>query len=141
MKVKPGEIFALFISVIFLTAAEIEIRFSGSDKLIKKLRESIPRPTPEFYLQPLLKLKRTRLISLVEAADRNLGWKSSCLRRTIALAGLSRKLGLAPVFKIGVMKQNEILRAHSWLELDGIQLEMDDEAASYLVLSPAEKLK
>ncbi len=139
MKVKAGEIFPIFISVLFLTAAEIEIRFSSSDKIIRRLQNSPARSKPVFYLQPLQKLKRTRLISLLEAADRRLGWKTSCLRRTFALACLSRQMALTPSFKIGVAKQNETLRAHSWLELDGLQLEMDDEAAGYLVLSPAEK--
>ena len=139
MRLKAEEVFALFVSVIFLVLAEIEIRFSPPDKIIKKLQNLKAVTKSVFFLSPLQKLKRTRLISLLEAADRNLGWKSSCLRRTVALAGLSCRLGLAPEFKVGVMRRNDSLRAHSWLEIDGIQLEMDDEAAGYSVLSPVEK--
>ena len=136
------EIFTLFAAAFYLIAAEIQIRFSKSETLLKKLHQRVPGPflnskkgPGTFCISRLRKLPTTRIVSLVEAVDRRLGWKPSCLRRTIALAQLGRGLGWTTEFKIGARREEGNLRAHSWLELDGMRLEMDDEAAGYSVLS------
>ena len=129
---KAAEIPAVLASSFFLIAAEIQIRFSSSEKILKDLQTS---KTPSSFLKSFCPLRTTRVVSLVEAVDRNLGWKPSCLRRTLALARLSRALGWSPEIKIGVDRRDGNFRAHSWLEVDGLRLEMDDEAAGYSVLS------
>ncbi len=133
----PPEIFAVITAVFFLISAESAICFSNH--LIENLQRVSLKKKRVFLLRPLLAVRRSRLISLVEAVDRNLWWRPSCLRRTLALARLSAALGLTPEFKIGVQRPEGSLRAHSWIEVDGIRLEMDDEASSYQALLPAEK--
>ena len=134
MKLSKLEIFTLFVSSFYLATAEVRIRFSKSGTLLKQLQNLPANPTPLFFLGPLHELRRTRIVSLLEAVDRNLGWKPSCLRRTLALAWLSCALGFTPKFKIGVQRWERNLRAHSWLEVDGVRLEMDSEASEYTVL-------
>lgn len=131
---KPGEIPAVLVSAAFLIAAEIQIRLSSSEKILKSLQTFSPARS-SFLILPFRKMRTTRVVSLVEAVDRNLGWKPSCVRRTLALARISSAMGWAAELKIGAQRQDGNLRAHSWLELDGMRLEMDDEAAGYLVLS------
>src|SRR5688572_28069387 len=112
MRLKAVEILPLFISIIYLALAEIKIRFSSSKSILAKLKNLKIRKTPVFYLAPLHTFKLSRLVSLIEAADRRLGWKTSCLRRTLAMAGISSGLGLASEFKVGVRHENGEMRAH-----------------------------
>lgn len=137
MRVNKDELYPIFISTLFLIRADLIIRFSESKRILKRLQNLTASRKVPFYLTALQGLKRTRLISLVEAVDRRLGWKPSCLRRTLALGNLFCQLGSAPKFMVGVTRQDNALRAHSWLEMDGTQLEIDDEAAAYSVLSPS----
>ncbi len=137
MRVKKEELYPIVVSMISLIWADISIRLASSSAILKRLQSLTPASKPSFFLSSLQNLKRTRLISLIEAVDRRLGWKPSCLRRTLALGSLFCQLGKAPTLRVGVVRQNNGLRAHSWLEIDGIQLEIDDESAAYSVLSPS----
>ncbi len=134
MPIKPGEIIPVFISFLYLIAAQCRMAFSSSEKILNSLR--MPAlPSKSFFLFPLKGMRATRVTSLVEAIDRRLGWKPSCLRRALALSSLLRGLGLSPEFKIGANAQNEIFKAHCWLELGGQKLEMRAPDDSYTVLS------
>ena len=137
-KVKPGEITAVFISGCFLLSAEFRIRLLSSEKIIQNLKSG-RAATIAFFVRPFRSLRKTRIVSLVEAVDRNLGWKPSCLRRTLALAAILSSLGETPEFKVGVQPEGGRLRAHTWLELDGMRMEMDDEASAYTVLTGSGK--
>lgn len=135
----PLEIFAVFAAFLFLLAAEWRIRTSKSETLLSKLNHPPHSFSGQFLWKPLQGLKKTRLVSLVEAVDKNLGWKPSCLRRTFALAGLLRNQGLSPTLKIGVHRTGEALEAHSWFELDGLRLEMQD-AGPFSDLIPLQEI-
>lgn len=135
----PVEIFAVITAFFFLVSAELTIRLSRPGRLLKDLSNlSLRSGASHLLLSPLKKLRQSRLVSLLEAVDRNSGWNPSCLRRACALAKLSVALGAVPEFKIGVRLQDGNLKAHSWLELDGMRLEIDGEASAYSVLSTAE---
>ena len=127
----PSEIFAVFASLIFLIISECQIRMTPSQLLLQQLQNPPWFSQGRFFLNPLQKIRKTRLVSLVEALDKNLGWKPSCLRRTFALAGLFRSQGLFPTLKIGVHRHGNVLEAHSWFELDGLRLEMQDPGNAY----------
>ncbi|MFQ5656811.1 MAG: lasso peptide biosynthesis B2 protein [Candidatus Methylomirabilales bacterium] len=57
-----------------------------------------------------------RMAWLVDVADRYAPGRSSCLRRTIALAWLLRRRGIATNMRIGVAREGDNITAHSWLE-------------------------
>jgi hypothetical protein len=133
-----SEIYTVFCAIISLCAAEFQIRLSPSEDLLKKLQSPVPARL-SWFLQPLRKLRLTRIVSLVEAADRNCFGKAHCLRRTLTLSYLTSRLGFYPELKIGVCKDGDSLRAHSWLEIDSLKLEMEGLDFSYSSLAPTSK--
>ncbi len=43
----------------------------------------------------------------------------SCLKRSMVLYRLLRQAGIPVSFNLGVRKENDVLKGHAWLELDG----------------------
>jgi hypothetical protein len=127
------ELYTVFVSALFLAAAQCRLLFESSEKILKHLQNPA-EPERSALLDPLLNLRTTRLVSLLESVDRNFLWKPSCLRRAIALAAISRRLGMSPEFKLGVRQENESFEAHCWLELDGARLEMQGHGFTYSLL-------
>ena len=129
------EIYAVLVITLVLLASDLKIRLSTAAQLLKEFRPHPVKPVAaNRVFRPLLNLKKTRVASFVEAIDKNLGWKPSCLRRTLALASIFQKMGFAPAIKIGVHRDEEILKAHSWIEIDGMRLEMQDDGIAYTPL-------
>ncbi len=48
---------------------------------------------------------------------------TTCLRQSLLVYWLLRRQGLAPEHKIGVRKQDAMLDAHAWVDLDGRSLD------------------
>ncbi|MFQ5524545.1 MAG: lasso peptide biosynthesis B2 protein, partial [Acidimicrobiia bacterium] len=59
-----------------------------------------------------------------------------CLRRTIALAWLLRRRGIATTLRIGVTREGGDLVAHSWLQSEEGELFGLSETETYALLSP-----
>ena len=130
------EIYTLFAAAYFLIRADFRMRMSSSRGVLKNLQNFSLRPHAwAFFLAPLEKLKKSRVVSLLEAVDKNFPWKPSCVRRTLALSKLSHRLGWQPELKIGVYREDKNLKAHTWLELDGNKLEMQDDGIPYTALT------
>lgn len=127
------ELFAVFISAFYLSAAQLRLWLVSSEKIVARLQTAAPVSESDFLL-PLKSLKTSRLVSLVEAVDRNL-FKPSCLRRALALSSVCRRLGQNPDFRIGVRRDGDALLAHCWLELDGLKMEIQDPGFSYSMLA------
>ena len=121
----PADVFVLMAFAFLLVAAEVRLRFLDSSQVLALFRKKIEK-------QPLASKKRTFLIHngvlLLEKADRHLGWKPSCVRRTLVLLWLSRLLGLRVELQIGVSRIGQSFEAHIWLTHAGRVLETEAPA-------------
>ncbi len=76
-----------------------------------------------------------RLARLVEAAANRQPFAVHCLTRSLALAWMLRRRGLAPEVRIGVKYETAALQAHAWVECGGEVLNgPDSQAQEYAVL-------
>lgn len=58
-------------------------------------------------------------------AVRNHPWRGDCLSRSLTLFSLLRARGHMAQLKVGVRRDQAILDAHAWVELDGKRLSYD----------------
>jgi hypothetical protein len=56
---------------------------------------------------------------LIAAAARFGPYRATCLRRSLLLWWLARRSGLEAQLRIGVLREEDALSAHAWVELDG----------------------
>lgn len=119
----PSEFFkTVFLSFLVL-AAQFKILFSSNEQLIESLR------APAFEKPSQASLRGwTRLL---EAADRNLPPKPSCLRRAAVLLWLARFMKIPCELKIGVRRENGKMEAHAWVESRAEVLEELGPSPSY----------
>lgn len=59
------------------------------------------------------------LARLAAIAGRRGPIAATCLRQSLLVYWLLRRRGLAPELKIGVRKQDAVVDAHAWVELEG----------------------
>lgn len=59
-----------------------------------------------------------RLALLADIAGRHGPIGATCLRQSLLVYWLLRRRGLAPEFKIGVRRQDAVMDAHAWVELE-----------------------
>ncbi|MFH1176075.1 MAG: lasso peptide biosynthesis B2 protein [Acidobacteriota bacterium] len=79
-----------------------------------------------------------RIHELVEIAARRHIVRMSCLRRALVLQRLLRRQGFAAELRLGVVRREELLHAHAWVELDGAALgEREDVLEGYVGLRAA----
>lgn len=132
------EIFSVLIQTFYLCFAAAEIFISKPGTILKKLQKLSLSPAKRIpFLNPLKQLQTSRFVSLLEAVDRNLFGSPSCLRRSLALSYLGRALGIVSEVKIGIFRTESSLQAHSWLEYEGIRLEVENDSSIYSELLPA----
>ena len=80
------------------------------------------------------------LARLAASAGRNAMGEATCLRRALMLHGWLRRKGLEPALHLGVPKDAApgALRAHAWVELEGVPLlESDVGYRPFVPASPA----
>jgi len=105
----------LFAAVVLLLVARVGLAIwslTGLRGLLIRLatlgRGTVPgRPTPK------------RVTAAVEAADERLPGARTCLMRSLTSETLLVLYGHDPTHHIGVDKDNEAFRAHSWIEHGG----------------------
>lgn len=137
LRYPPSEIFLVLVSSALLIGAQLQMFFSSSPELFKKLQTPGKPSLFLFSLKKFSSFKKTRLVSLVEACDANLGWKPSCLRRSLVLSAMLKAMGFRPELKIGVHKNSSSFAAHSWFELDGVRLEIRNDGIPFTELLPS----
>lgn len=124
------DIFLLIFLAILLIAADIRMKIQSSKQILASLRaQTVPsdkRRSARITLRQFEKLSQ-----LAETADRNLGWKPSCLRRSLVLLTFSKWFQSPLSFRLGVRKQSDKFEAHAWIEMDGIALENKSPEADY----------
>jgi hypothetical protein len=63
-----------------------------------------------------------RLRRLTDLAARHHLYPMRCLRRSLTLQWLLNRRGMPAVLRLGVQREAGALKAHAWLELDGLPL-------------------
>ncbi|MDS0300234.1 lasso peptide biosynthesis B2 protein [Halogeometricum sp. S1BR25-6] len=82
-------------------------------------------PTPE------------RIVQTIEVVDRALPGERTCLVRSLTAETLLRLYDYRPIHRIGVEKESDQVKAHSWLEHQGEILIGDlDDLSRYEALPP-----
>ena len=80
-----------------------------------------PQPTPKPTTNTLNTIEQVNaIIKLSEIAGRFHIRKMNCLRRCISQEKMLKKRGFKPCMHIGVRFENQQLKAHAWLTLQGI---------------------
>ena len=80
-------------------------------------------------------LPAVRLARLVESAARHHLRPMTCLTRSLALQALLRRQGIEADLRIGVRREDGLLRAHAWVEHAGVPVgEREDVDRTFLPL-------
>jgi hypothetical protein len=64
-------------------------------------------------------IKAERLAWIVGVAARRHLWSVSCLEKSLVLEALLVRYGFSPELKIGVRREDGVLQAHAWVEVEG----------------------
>jgi hypothetical protein len=85
-------------------------------------------------------MQAQRYAQAVDAAGRHLPVSARCLARSLALHWWLRSDGVPSSLKIGVAKEGAALRAHAWVDLDGVPVNgTPAEVAPFTPLTKAER--
>ncbi len=133
-QLSPSDFFKLSLASLLLFFASVRILFSSQENMIRDLQ---PRENAAPSLNPGSIAHLRNWIQFLEMADRNLGWKPSCIRRALVISRLSRAFKIPFQFKIGVRRDGNVFEAHTWLEAEGMTLELQPSQAIFL---PLEKI-
>lgn len=118
---------------------EIGLRTVGLPRLSRWMGAPLQldgAPDAPDFMFPSLEPWAKRRLSAVRRVLRHWPFGDTCLRLALVSGRRLRKLG--PMLRVGVTKQDGELKAHAWLEIDGVSL---DPAAPQLfaVLAPVGK--
>jgi len=103
---------------------------SAAIKLVpfKTLTERVSRPPRRARRAADLK----KLRWAVDAWGRRVPWKAVCFQRALALHAMLRRRGIPSVMHYGIGRENQDeLKAHVWLSVDGETLIGGEEAPRY----------
>lgn len=107
------ETWLLTVATGLVLASELALRTSRPTTLLRLLERTRRTCRPRTVPEP------EQLVRFVGIADRYAPGKSSCLRRAIALHCLFACHGIEAVFRIGVLREQDTVHAHAWLETPG----------------------
>lgn len=94
--------------------AELSLRLLGLENARRLLRPR--RPT-----RRASGLSAPSLVHLADVAARNAPMRVACLGRSLALQRLLALDGISSELLFGVRKEGDALKAHAWLDVEGIQ--------------------
>jgi hypothetical protein len=105
--------------------------FERTQRVLTRLSPALPPASPDAAAPPSdFQWRSARLIArMVDAAGREVWPRTRCLERSMAAWWLLRRQRLPATLRIGVRKDDGILRAHAWLEICGEVL--NDNAEIY----------
>jgi hypothetical protein len=124
LKLGAREKLELFLLAGMALAAEVAVKVISLPRLTRALRITLAEHTrPAAALERGRSARRLddveieRRAALVDRLYRAWPRKSSCLRRALVLGYRIREAN--PVLWIGVAKEDDAIRAHAWVEVDG----------------------
>ena len=99
-----------------LPVVTLQLRFFGFNQMLVKLQQ-IPLAEQPNCLD--LEAHAVQISSLVNGAAHLLFRREACLERSVMLWTLLRHKGIHSELKIGVAHEDNTIRAHAWVEIDG----------------------
>jgi hypothetical protein len=112
-KLALGDYALLGETLATLAMASLAIKFVP----FRKLTEAVSRP-PRRQRSPAVDLRRLRWA--VGAWRRRVPWKAVCFQSALCLQAMLRRRGVPSVMHYGIAKEeDEALKAHVWLSVDG----------------------
>lgn len=104
---------------VLLPAIGGALRIVGVRRTYRMLGGSRPLRAARGEVDEIAQATAKRLGRLVDIASRHGPYKATCLRQSLALWWMLRRLRLPAELRIGVGKDDVHMRAHAWVELGG----------------------
>lgn len=129
----PGERTALVQAWALLLLMDLALRVLPFQQLCA-LCNPVGRQRLEKSSEPVPSV--SRLVWLVEIADRFTPAAATCLKKALVLSWLLGRRGITATLQIGVARQGDVLTAHAWLEQQGQVIFGLPESEAYRPLVP-----
>jgi hypothetical protein len=124
-------------AITALTATWLSLRFLGFRRSNALFARFMP-PSINRVDDGSASLPPQEIARLTYATARSLPLVSNCLDRSLALCWLLRRRGIAARLRIGARKDGAQLKAHAWVESDGVALgDADEEHRHFVPFEPA----
>jgi hypothetical protein len=91
----------------------LSLRLFGFGRTTQRLQHTVA-PSPTDTISP------AQCVAVVQRAARLLPGQFTCLPRSLTLAWLLQRHGHAAIVRLGVRRENALLQAHAWVEIDGV---------------------
>lgn len=132
----PGERRLLVQAFVALPLVSASLRWRGfrrTERTLERLRAPVGAQAGGDVLAQAQLLAR-----LVDTAGAYSPLPAVCLPRALTLRWLLRRQGIEGALRFGVQPAGDLLRAHAWVEVEGVALgETDDLMLRYAPLQPA----
>ncbi|MCC6591719.1 MAG: lasso peptide biosynthesis B2 protein [Xanthomonadales bacterium] len=103
-----------------LPLIDLSLRLFGFQRTWRWLARCLPRASrPGSANAP----SALRTAALARAVGARSPWRTTCLRQSLAVWWLLRERGQRAILTIGVVRREQPLQAHAWVELDGVALD------------------
>ena len=113
---------ALMTSVLLLPLAALSLQWFGFNKT-RSVAARFTNKTPLNQLSDKERLIFARQAARMVGVAANYGpYRANCLKRSLVLWALLAKNGIVADLKIGVDNSTAVLRAHAWVEFEGMAL-------------------
>jgi hypothetical protein len=122
MAFSPRQLPALAVIVAGLPFVWVALKLRG----LSKTQTWLERSGRGAARQSVTVAEIANLARLIAAAANHTFLPSTCLTRSLLLHSMLLRRGVASHLRIGVRKENQILKAHAWVEVAGVPV--NDEA-------------
>jgi len=113
-------------ALAMLPLVSLSLRLRGFQPTRSTLQRTLARRTPQVDSDSL-NMKMVLAAHMVNAADRHGLVHPSCLAKSLTLWWLLGRQGITSRLRIGIRKQNDQLKAHAWVEREGVALNEPEE--------------
>ena len=131
LRLSSREIWLLLQAALLLTAARLALSFVSVARLQKLGAARVPDSRP-----PRLPPQTTA--RMVRIAARYGFYRAKCLEQSLVLRWLLQRQGVNAQILFGARKEDELMEAHAWVEVNGKSL--DEQSDMHRPFSPFEEL-
>lgn len=124
----PAERRVFLGAAVLLPAVALALRFAG----LRRCQAALARFAPEARPAARPGCDAAGAARLVLAAARHSPCRADCLRRSLVLWCLLRRLGLPGELRLGARKRDGRLEAHAWVESGGLALDSDADGHPFV---------
>lgn len=123
-RVCAGDLRTVLVSMAWLPLFSLGLRILGFGRLHAWVRR---KPVP---IKARIGLEKIKTIGAwVNFAAKRSPFPASCLSRSMLLEWLLRRRGVTSELRIGVSLERGTLRAHAWVEVDGVPVNDEPDIA------------